>query len=54
MGETRAGLALTWVREVACATAELHRPLHAPGVGAATSACDRHTQACEVGSGVLQ
>ena len=43
VGETGAGPALTWVREEACATVEVHRLLHAPGFGAATSACNRHT-----------
>ena len=42
LGETGAGPALTWVREEACATVEVHRLLHAPGFGAATSACNRH------------
>lgn len=50
LGETGAGLGLTWLREAACATAEVPRLRHAPGFGAATSACDRDTQACEVGS----
>ena len=43
LGETGARPALTWVREEACATVEVHRLLHAPGFGAATSACNRHT-----------
>lgn len=42
MGQTGAGLALTWLREAACATAEVHRLLHAPGFGAATSVYDSH------------
>lgn len=49
MGETRVDFALTWL--LACATAEVQRLLHAEGLGAATTACDRHTQTREIGSG---
>lgn len=39
-GEARAGRALTWLRETECETADVLRPLQAPGCGAATSACE--------------
>lgn len=50
-GQAGVGPALTWLREAACTTAEVHRLLHAPGFGAATRACDTDAHACEVGYG---